>query len=124
MILVDTSVWIDHLRRTEPELERALRQNRVRMHSMVLGELACGCMKDRSLRLRQLAALPRIAAVTDAEAMAFIEQYQLMNRGLGFVDIHLLSAAARFPGASLWTQDRSLARAARELCPAFNQIVD
>lgn len=79
---------------------------------MVLGELACGSLKDRGVRLREWAALPRIAAVTDADALAFIEQHQLMSRGLGFIDVHLLAATARLPGASLWTRDRSLARAA------------
>ena len=119
MILADSSVWIDHLRQSNPALVRVLHAGEVCMHSQVLGELACGSLKDRALRISQWRAMPRLASVTDAQAMAFIEWHRLMNRGLGFVDVHLLAAAAAaaaaVAGARLWTRDKRLAEAASAL---------
>lgn len=115
MILADTSVWIDHLRRADARLQQSLAQHRIVMHTMVLGELACGSLKDRTLRLRQWTALPRIGSVSDAQTLSFIEQERLMNRGLGFIDAHLLAAVVQAPGSRLWTHDRRLGEVAEEL---------
>ncbi len=116
MILADTSVWIDHLRHGEPPLASALMLGSVRMHSLVLGELACGSLAERGLRIAQWRAMPRVASVTDTQALAFIEWHRLMNHGLSFIDIHLLAAcAASSQALRLWTRDRRLADAASEL---------
>lgn len=123
MILADTAIWIDHLRHGEPRLVGLLESGAVLMHSLVLGELACGSLKDRGLRLAQWRAMPRIASVTDAQAVAFIEWHRLMSLGLSFVDIHLLAASAVHDGTRLWTRDRRLAEAARALDLLFEADV-
>lgn len=109
MILVDTSVWIDHLRHTEVELVALLHQHVVLMHPMILGELACGNLKNRSTLIGLWQGLPRITTATDAEAMHFIDTHGLMGKGIGFIDVHLVCALALEQDAQLWTRDRRLA---------------
>ncbi len=94
MILVDTSVWVDHLRAGTPALAAALEQGGVLMHPFVLGELACGNLKNRGEVLRLLGALPGAPMATDREARDFIERRALMGRGIGYIDIHLLASVA------------------------------
>lgn len=115
MILVDTSVWIDHLRSGDARLAKILEDGRVLTHSFVVGELACGNLKNRREILALLDRLPRAPIATDAEARLFIERHSLMGRDLGYVDVHLLASAALASPASLWTRDRQLATAASEL---------
>lgn len=115
MILVDTSVWIDHLRAGEPALADLLEANRVLMHPFVLGELACGTLKNRTEILYYLRHLPEAPVAMHAEVLHFMEQHQLMGRGLGYVDIHLLAAVALVGTARLWTRDKRLAAAAASL---------
>lgn len=115
MILVDTSVWIDHLRSGVPALSAVLHRNEVLMHPCVLGELACGNLKRRTDTLDYLYELPSAPAATDAEALDLIERRHLMGRGIGYVDIHLLAAAALGGDARLWTRDKRLAAVAAEL---------
>ncbi len=119
MILVDTSVWIDHLRSGEQRLSEALEGERVLMHPFVLGELACGNLGDRSRVLRLFAELPTAPTATDPEALEFIERRALMGRGIGYLDVHLLASTALHGDARLWTRDRRLAAAATELELAF-----
>jgi hypothetical protein len=107
MMLVDSSVWIDHLRHGEAELVSALNQSQILIHPFVLGELACGNLKSRTSVLALLAALPAATLATDEETMAFIEQHSLMGRGIGYIDAHLC-ASARLSGALLWTRDKRL----------------
>jgi predicted nucleic acid-binding protein len=107
MMLVDSSVWIDHLRHGEAELVGALNQSLILIHPFVLGELACGNLKSRASVLALLAALPAATLATDEETMAFIEQHSLMGRGIGYIDAHLC-ASARLSGALLWTRDKRL----------------
>lgn len=107
MILVDTSVWVDHLRHGEAELVDALHQSQIFIHPFVLGELACGHLKARTSVLALLGALPAAIMATDEETLAFIEQHTLMGRGIGYVDAHLC-ASARLSGAQLWTRDKRL----------------
>ena len=114
MILVDTSVWIDHLHRGEAPLARALEDGLVLMHPFVVGEIACGNLRQRAEVLDLLASLPPAATVSADEALGFIERRALMGRGIGYVDVHLLAAAA-LTGVRLWTHDQSLARVANEL---------
>lgn len=113
MILVDTSIWIDHLRSGSPELTTLLQDDVVCTHDFVIGELACGNLRNRTEVLGLLQSLPRLAAATADEVMFFIEQKQLMGRGVGYIDAHLLAAAVMH-GARLWTKDRRLKTIAEE----------
>ena len=124
MLLVDTSVWIEHLRKGMPALVTALEHGQVLMHPFVLGELACGNLRDRGRVLQLLRKLPFTPTATDDEALEFIEQRALIGRGLGYIDVHLLVATALTGAARLWTRDRRLADVARELeleYTAFNE---
>ena len=113
-MLVDTSVWIDHLRHGDSELAAALEAGQVDMHPFVVGELACGNLRARTEVLGLLLALPPIAVATDNEVLFFIDEHELMGRGIGYVDAHLL-ASARLGGARLWTRDKRLHATAAEL---------
>jgi predicted nucleic acid-binding protein len=115
VILADTSVWIDHLRKPEPRLVAALEWAQVFVHPFVIGELACGWLPDRGVFLRSLSNLPTTPVATDSEALAFVEARHLMGRGIGWVDVHLLASATLADGVRLWTKDRKLAEIARDL---------
>ena len=114
MILVDTSIWVDHLRCGVPQLTAALQAGEVFIHPWVVGELACGNLRDRRRVLQLLQGLPSACVATPAEVLTLIEQQQLMGRGIGFVDAQLL-ASARLSPCTLWTQDRRLAELAAAL---------
>jgi predicted nucleic acid-binding protein len=115
VILVDTSVWVDHLRGTERNLAGALNAGLVLMHPFVLGELACGNLGNRRKVLRLLGALPSAPVATDDEALLYIERHSLMGRGIGWVDVHLLAAAALAESTTLWTRDARLRGVATDL---------
>lgn len=119
MILVDTSVWIDHLRRGVDRLARLLSDTQVLMHPFVLGELACGNLHERKKVLALLHDLPQSAIADDEEVLFFIERHKLMGRGIGYVDAHLL-AAATLMGAPLWTRDNRLRGVAESLGVALS----
>ena len=119
MILVDTSVWVDHLRDGAPALAAVLEQGSVLMHPFVLGELACGNLKNRGEVLRLLGDLPAAPVATDPEALNYIERSALMGRGIGYVDVHLLASAALAGAARLWTRDKRLAAVAADLKLAY-----
>ena len=121
MILVDTSVWIDHLRSPEPELVELLRTDKVLIHAMIIGELACGTFRTRAQRLRDWWALPRIAESSHDHVVSVIESRNLMGRGIGFVDAHLLCAVLNRNGTVLWTRDRRLEELAQELGVVFSE---
>lgn len=108
MILVDTSVWIDHLHRSEPALVELLDGASVLQHPMVLGELALGSMRNREELLGSLAGLPSVREAANDEVMRFIEQRQLYGGGLSLVDVHLLASVLLTSGARLWTRDKRL----------------
>ncbi len=114
MMLVDTSVWIDHLRQGDAELAGALQSARVSIHPFVIGELACGNLRARAETLNLLRLLPLIVVATDKEALFLLDAHALMGRGIGYIDIHLL-AAAKLAGARLWTRDKRLHAVAAEL---------
>ena len=114
MVLVDSSVWVSHFRQKSPKLEQCLERELVLMHPLVIGELACGNLHHRSEVLARLGLLPQATAVSDTEALSFIESHRLMGTGIGYHDIHLL-ASARPSAASLWTLDTALGRTARRL---------
>ncbi len=113
-MLVDTSVWIDHFRRSHPALVAALERGDVECHDFVLGELACGTLPRRDNVLTLMQTLPRIAPVTHGEAMALVAERRLWGRGLGWVDVSLL-AATLVAGVRLWTLDRRLRTVTYEL---------
>lgn len=119
MILVDTSVWVEHLRKGTPALAAALQQPRVLTHPFVVGELACGKLKNRDEVLQLLGELPAAPAATDAEALDFIERRALMGRGIGYIDVHLLASVALAGTARLWTRDKRLAAVAKDLELAY-----
>ena len=93
MILVDTSVWVDHLRRGDATLARLLEDGEVLMHSFVVGELACGNLHNRPEILQLLGDLPHVEEATSDEALYCVEENALMGRGVGWVDVHLLASA-------------------------------
>ena len=115
MILVDTSVWVDHLRAGDERLVALLNSSQVIMHPLVLGELACGNLRHRKDVLALLKHLPRATVASDEEVLFFIERHELMGRGIGYVAAHLLAAVALDGGARLWTRDKRLHTVAWEL---------
>lgn len=121
MILADTSVWVDHLRTGDAELAALLNGSQVLMHPCVLGELACGNLRNRTEVLALLKDLPRAAVATDEEALFFIERHALMGRGIGYVDAHLLAAVTLGGGARLWTRDKRLRTVADALALAYEK---
>lgn len=118
MILADTSVWVEHLRRGHARLAALLDRGEVLIHPLVAGEIACGSLRNRAELLELLDNLPRAAEASHEEARGLIERYALFSLGLGIVDVHLL-ASARLGKAPLWTLDRRLLAAARRLEVAY-----
>lgn len=114
MILADTSVWIDHFRRANQALASLLDADEVCVHAFVIGELACGNLKNREEILSSLHDLPPVSKAQDVEVLALIERRRLMGRGLGWVDVHVL-ASCLLDGHRLWTLDKPLRTAAAEL---------
>lgn len=115
MILADTSVWISHLRSGVPALTELLEETLVVVHPMVIGELAMGSLSARPQILTLLGNLPSPTIAQHSEVLTFVEERKLHGRGLGWVDVHLLSSTLLTPEAKLWTEDRRLATAAHEL---------
>jgi predicted nucleic acid-binding protein len=119
LILADTSVWVDHLRRGDAQLSGLLERAQVLVHPFVIGEIACGSLSDRLLVLELLQQLP-IATLAEAnEVLAFIDHHVLHGKGIGYVDVHLLASVALTQGAKLWTRDKRLREAAQRLGCAF-----
>ena len=114
MVLVDTSVWIDHLRRGNKALAELLCEGLVLLHPFVIGELACGEMRKRDRVLGYLAELPTAEVAEHSEVFELLESKKLHGRGLGWIDLHLL-ASALITNCALWTLDKPLADAVRSL---------
>ncbi|HMM55574.1 MAG TPA: PIN domain-containing protein [Candidatus Desulfobacillus sp.] len=121
MILLDTSVWVDHLRRKDAEVSALLQSGLALSHPFVIGELACGNLKSRSSILGLLGALPQARLAREDEALFFIDRHKLMGHGIGYVDAHLLAATALTAGACLWTRDKRLGALARRLGLAYEK---
>ena len=119
MILIDTSVWIDHLRNGSAALTEVLEQERAMTHPFVIGELACGNLKNRRQVLDLMTALPPAAMASDKEVLLFIEDRRLMGKGIGYVDAHLLASVTLTEDAQFWTRDKHLAAVATDLRLAF-----
>ena len=107
-VLVDTSVWVDHLRGNEPHLVELLKAGNVHVHGLVIGELACGNLDNRDKRLGDWHALPRTIEPTNEQVLRYIEARRLMGCGIGFVDAHLLYTVETSDGLKLWTRDSRL----------------
>ena len=114
MILVDTSVWVDHLNRTESELVKLLNSAMVCTHPFIIGELSCGNISKRSEILNLLNSLPRIEPAFEEEVYTLLDDKKLYGIGLGFVDIHLL-ASALINHVIIWTTDKVLKKTAQNL---------
>jgi predicted nucleic acid-binding protein len=109
MVLVDTSLWVEHLRHGHRDLASSLRKAEVVCHRCVIGELACGFIRNRNEVLSLLRSLPLAVEADHDEVMNFLERNQLMGKGLGLIDIHLM-ASAFLSGMPLWTLDNKLRR--------------
>lgn len=118
MILVDTSVWVEHFRKGNVGLDVLLKDGRVLCHPFIIGELACGHLKNRANILSLLQALPAAIPAEHDEVLRFIENYRLMGKGLGYIDLHLL-ASAMLTNLSLWTLDKRLNQIASSLELAY-----
>jgi predicted nucleic acid-binding protein len=119
VILVDTSVWVDHLRRGDAALVTMLDANEAAIHDFIIGEIACGHLKARERVLGLLASLPRIVPATEEETLHFLDHRHLFGRGLGYIDVHLLVATSLHADTSLWTRDKRLRAIASELNLAY-----
>jgi predicted nucleic acid-binding protein len=119
VVLVDTSVWVEHFREGVVSMTSLLHQEEVLSHPFVIGELACGHLTDRRDILETLQKLPQSTIATHEEVLHFIESKKFMGRGLGFIDVHLL-ACSLLTGAFLWTKDRALCRVATELNVSYS----
>ena|ERR1700722_10191609 len=120
MILVDTSIWVDHLRVREKTLERLLDTGQVLTHPFVIGELALGNLRRRGVILGTLQVLPQAAFAAEHEVLRFIDQHRLFGIGIGYVGAHLLAAARLTPATTLWTRDKRLRAAASRLALMAN----
>jgi predicted nucleic acid-binding protein len=114
MVIVDTSVWVSHFREMNNELADLLDNGEVVCHPFIVGELACGNLKNRNQILSLLQALPMSIKAEHEEVLELIESKQLMGKGLGYVDIHLI-ASAMLTGMSIWTLDKKLEKNANAL---------
>ncbi len=119
MILVDSSVWIDHLRANEPALVELLNTGRVLAHPFVVGELACGNLKNRNAILSLLHDLPAAPLAAHDEVLFFIERHGLMGKDIGYTDAHLLSAVSMAETGRVWTRDKRLRVVAESMSLAF-----
>ncbi len=114
MVLVDTSVWVSHLRESHPRMVLLLNDGDVVCHPFVIGELSCGNLANRSEILSLLYSLPMVDQAEHEEVLQFVENNDLMGRGLGYVDVHLLASAVLF-GVPIWTLDKKLRAASSTL---------
>ena len=120
MVLVDTSIWIDHFRKASGRLVSLLEAEEVVLHTFVLGELACGNLSNRKEIIALLHALPDATKVEDDELLLFIERRRLMGRGIGLIDLHILASCC-IDSCLLWTRDKRLRVVAKEMNIDFSQ---
>ena len=115
MILADTSIWVDHFRRTDPKLVRFLDRGDVVRHPFVIGELVLGYVPRVAEMIEDLRTLPKAIVAHTDEVLKFIAHRKLSGSGIGYVDVHLLAAASLAPETFLWTRDKRLHAAAESL---------
>jgi predicted nucleic acid-binding protein len=114
MVLVDSSVWMNHFRVSNSHLVSLLKANSAAVHPWIIGEIACGNLARRATVLGLLKALPQVSPATEDEVLFFLDRHNLAGTGIGYIDVHLL-AAASIASISLWTADKRLARSAANL---------
>ena len=119
MVLVDTSVWISHFRHGNSRLQKLLQEGRVVSHPFIIGELACGNIRNRIEIISLMYSLPMLDVVEHEELLLFIEHNKMMGTGIGFVDVHLL-AASILAGIPLWTRDKKLKQICSRLSIDFS----
>jgi hypothetical protein len=115
VILVDTSVWVDHLRKDDSKMRLLLDGGRVLLHPFVVGELAMGNLNRRDPVLTALRKLPEALVAREEEVLQFVAARRLFGRGIGYIDAHLLTSVQLTPGASLWTRDKRMLEIAGKL---------
>jgi hypothetical protein len=115
VILVDTSVWVNHLRHLDEILVASLDRKEVLTHPFVIGEMAMGSLRQREVMIAELRKLPGLPVVADNEVMVLVDRYRLFGTGIGYIDAHLLAAARLAIDVALWTHDRRLQTAATQL---------
>ncbi len=115
MILVDTSIWIDHFHMSEARLQSLLEQKQVVVHPFVVGEIGLGNLRQYDLIMGSLRRLPPIARTSDEDVLYFIRSNKLQGAGIGYIDAHLAAATILAPGTYLWTRDKRLQRVAENL---------
>jgi predicted nucleic acid-binding protein len=115
MVLADTSVWIDHLRKGDAALARLLQLQQILIHPFVVGEVALGNLKNRTVVIDSLLNLPIATIASDEEVLNFITGHKLSGTGIGYLDAHLLASVKLSGGAKLWTRDKRLGTAATTL---------
>nr|WP_315188372.1 PIN domain-containing protein [uncultured Albidiferax sp.] len=115
MVLVDTSVWVNHFRTRDPVLFALLQQGQVCTHAFVLGELALGNLRQTDAAFEALLHLPRLDTALDDEVLTLIDRQHLAGRGIGYVDAHLMTSVFLAPGCRLWSQDKRLQQVAQDL---------
>lgn len=118
MVIVDTSVWVNYLRKGDSQLEKLLNKGQVMCHRFIIGEITCGNINNRNEILRLLQLLPSAVQARHEEVMEFIETSKLMGRGLGYIDVHL-AASARLTGVAIWTADKKFSEINKELGISF-----
>ena len=121
MILVDTSIWIDHLRKGDITLIELLNANKVLAHPFVIGEIACGNLNNRKEILSMLDRLPKVKTAENEEVLYFISENGLMGRGIGFIDAHLLASTLLMQNTFIWTRDKRLSQVASHLTIAYQK---
>ena len=119
LVLVDTSIWVTHFREGQKQLTQLLEQGLVACHPFIVGELACGSLKNRGEIIQLLEALPIVDVLEHTEIMEFIESRKLMSMGIGYIDTHLLGSSL-VSSTPLWTYDKSLIKAAKSLKVCFD----
>lgn len=122
-VLVDTAVWSQHFKHNSEDLQRLLLTNRVRMHPMILGEIACGTPPSRATTLSHFALLPTVATATNQEVMDFLDRHQLYSKGCGWVDFHLLVSVLISENTAFWTRDKRLRTLAKQFKVAFESSI-
>jgi predicted nucleic acid-binding protein len=121
-VLVDSSIWIDHIHKPLSSLILLLDEERVLSHPMVIGEVAMGSIKDRNKVLRSLQKLPSAQLALDAEVLQLVDNRSLHGTGIGYIDAHLVASARLTFDALLWTRDTRLAKAAAAFNLAFKPV--
>lgn len=115
MILVDTSIWVDHLRKNDLDMQRLLDEASILTHPLVIGELAMGDLRPREPILRVMHKLPVVNTADHHEALRFISHHKLFGLDIGYIDAHLLASVRLTPETTLWTRDKRLADVAQTL---------